>query len=77
MVCLNLSNEICFLTKFEKDLNVMIGLQKEMCTCHCFSDVLKYHIVHGTLYSRGMHTGTFHTLEEADRLRIYESFFGL
>ena len=55
----------------------MIGLQKEMCTCHCFSDVLKYHIVHGTLYSRGMHTGTFHTLEEADRLRIYESFFGL
>nr|XP_022325870.1 transforming growth factor-beta-induced protein ig-h3-like [Crassostrea virginica] len=40
------------------------------------ANVLKYHIVHGTLYSRGMHTGTFHTLEEADRLRIYESFFG-
>lgn len=41
------------------------------------SDVLKYHILHGTLYSRGMHSGSFHTLEETDRLRIYESFFGL
>ncbi|XP_011428468.3 transforming growth factor-beta-induced protein ig-h3 [Magallana gigas] len=39
-------------------------------------DVLKYHILHGTLYSRGMHSGSFHTLEETDRLRIYESFFG-
>lgn len=24
-----------------------------------------------------MHSGSFHTLEETDRLRIYESFFGL
>ncbi|XP_061164293.1 transforming growth factor-beta-induced protein ig-h3-like [Saccostrea echinata] len=39
-------------------------------------DVLKYHILHGTLYSKGMHSGSFHTLEEADRLRIYQSFFG-
>ncbi|KAK3099137.1 hypothetical protein FSP39_000017 [Pinctada imbricata] len=38
--------------------------------------ILKYHVIHGTLYSAGMHSGTLHTFDEDDRERVYASFFG-
>lgn len=70
-------DETIFSVSFENEYMVFtIKAYCKQCCCF-FSDVLKYHILHGTLYSRGMHSGSFHTLEETDRLRIYESFFGL
>lgn len=38
--------------------------------------VLLYHVIHGTLYSKGMHSGYLHNLEEQDRERLTASFSG-
>lgn len=38
--------------------------------------ILLYHVVHGTLYSTGMHSGSLHNLEETDSERIYASYAG-
>ncbi|VDI27969.1 transforming growth factor-beta-induced protein [Mytilus galloprovincialis] len=38
--------------------------------------VLLYHVIPGTIYKDGLHSGSLHTLEEADRERISASFFG-
>jgi len=34
------------------------------------ADILKYHVVYGTLYSGGMHDEALHTFEEADKLTL-------
>merc|ERR1712043_40331 len=41
------------------------------------AEVLKYHVIHGALYSAGMHSGSLHTFDENDRERVYASFFGV
>lgn len=38
--------------------------------------ILLYHVVHGTLYSTGMHSGALHTLEAVDSERLVASFGG-
>lgn len=38
---------------------------------------MKYYILYGILYFRGMYFGFFYIFEEIDRFRIYEFFFGL
>ncbi|XP_045206843.2 transforming growth factor-beta-induced protein ig-h3-like [Mercenaria mercenaria] len=38
--------------------------------------ILLYHVIHGTLYSTGMHSGALHTLEDVDRERLTASFGG-
>lgn len=40
------------------------------------ADILKYHVVPGTLYTAGIHTADLHTFEEADRIHVQNSFFG-
>ncbi|XP_060070234.1 transforming growth factor-beta-induced protein ig-h3-like [Ylistrum balloti] len=40
------------------------------------ADVLKYHVIHGSLYSAGMHSEYLNTLEQDDRERLYASFTG-
>ncbi|XP_069129558.1 transforming growth factor-beta-induced protein ig-h3-like [Argopecten irradians] len=40
------------------------------------AEVLKYHVLHGTLYSAGMHSEYLNTLEPNDRERLYASFTG-
>ncbi|KAL4229894.1 hypothetical protein ACF0H5_010285 [Mactra antiquata] len=36
--------------------------------------ILLYHVIHGTLYSTGMHSGNLHTLEQTDMERIIASY---
>jgi len=40
------------------------------------ADILKYHVIPGTLYSSGMHSGSLHNLEIEDQERVYASFLG-
>ncbi|OWF45719.1 transforming growth factor-beta-induced protein ig-h3-like [Mizuhopecten yessoensis] len=40
------------------------------------AEILKYHVIHGSLYSAGMHSEYLNTLELHDRERLYASFSG-
>ncbi|KAJ8297568.1 hypothetical protein KUTeg_024099 [Tegillarca granosa] len=41
------------------------------------ANILKYHVIPGTLYSAGMHSGSLHNLEVEDQERVYASFLGM
>jgi hypothetical protein len=47
------------------------------CIFLTISAILLYHVVHGTLYSTGMHSGALHTLEAVDSERLVASFGGI
>jgi len=51
-------------------------IQKLLASPDVLKSILLYHVLHGTLYSTGMHSGSLHNLEEVDRERLYASFSG-
>ncbi|KAK3597684.1 hypothetical protein CHS0354_040059, partial [Potamilus streckersoni] len=51
-------------------------VQKLLARPDLLKQILMYHVLHGTLYTAGMHSGSFHTLEEVDREKISPVFLG-
>jgi len=39
-------------------------------------DILKYHVIYGSLYRGGMHDGNLHTFEEKDQIKLDRDIFG-
>ncbi|KAL5011411.1 hypothetical protein ScPMuIL_009962 [Solemya velum] len=48
-------------------------LQRLQADPQIFRDTMMYHIIHGTIYAFGMHSGYLHNLGEKDRERIVNS----
>ncbi|KAL3879185.1 hypothetical protein ACJMK2_031494 [Sinanodonta woodiana] len=51
-------------------------VQKLLARPDLLKQVLMYHVLHGSLYTAGMHSGSFHTLEEVDREKFSQFFMG-